>query len=281
MSNQPSSHKATSLVDLHRYPITTIDSGAGESLAQKCKREYQETGLCMLPGFIKPEALEHLAAESEAMKSDAYFCKSTHNAYLSDEPNTGTSSASANRQEQTFVGSVPYDRISEESLLNQLYLWDPLKNFIGYVLGKQSFHRFADPFGACSINVFVDGGEHGWHFDESEYTVTLMLQKPEIGGSFEYVPRIRGLADEEEIVASVLDGKRERVFELPFTAGTLLIFGGRQTLHRVTRVAGNKARLVPVLCYSEAPDVVNSESVRKLFWGRTGPEDQTVAAIPS
>ena len=31
-----------------------------------------------------------------------------------------------------------------------------------------------------------------------------MLQKPEEGGSLEYVPRIRGLADEETIVESVL-----------------------------------------------------------------------------
>ena len=120
------------------------------------------------------------------------------------------------------------------------------------------------------MNVFVDGGEHGWHFDESEFTVTLMLQAPELGGSFEYVPRIRGSEDEEAIVATVLDGDRERVLELPFTAGTLLIFGGRQTLHRVTRVGGSRPRLVPVLTYAEGPGLVNSEAVRMLFWGRTG-----------
>ena len=216
------------------------------------------------------------------MKDDAYFCKSSHNAYLSDEQQTDSSASDATtRQEQTFVGSVPYDRIDKHSQLNQLYTWDPLKDFIGHVLGKDTFYRFADPFGACSINVFVDGGEHGWHFDESEYTVTLMLQKPDNGGSFEYVPRIRGLADEQAIVSSVLDGDRERVLELPFTAGTLLIFGGRQTLHRVTRVTGEKARLVPVLCFSETPDVVNSEAVRKLFWGRSGPDDHSGHSQPT
>ena len=112
----------------------------------------------------------------------------------------------------------------------RLYLWVPLKNFVGAVLGKPRLHRFEDPLGACSVNVFVDGGEHGWHFDESEFTVTLMLQAPESGGSFEYVPRIRGSEDEEAIVGAVLDGDRDRVLEIPFTAGALLIFGGRQTL---------------------------------------------------
>ena len=97
-----------------------------------------------------------------------------------------------------------------------------------------------------------------------------MLQPPKSGGAFEYVPKIRERDDEHKIVARVLAGDRDGVVELPFTAGTLLIFGGRQTLHRVTRVSGDDPRLVPVLCYSEQPDLKNSEAVRQLFWGRTG-----------
>ena len=168
------------------------------------------------------------------------------------------------------MGSVPYDRIDEDSSLRRLYLWNPLKDFVGAVLGKPVLHRFADPLGACSVNVFVDGGEHGWHFDESEFSVTLMLQTPESEGSFEYVPGIRGHEDENAIVAAVLDGERDRVLELPFTAGALLIFGGRRTLHRVTRVNGAVPRLVPVLAYAERPGLTNSEAVRELFWVRTG-----------
>ena len=210
----------------------------------------------------------------------AYFCDSTHNAYLTDNQDSDADNLDRPR-EKTYVGSVPYDRIPQDSLLNQLYQWDALKDFIGYVLAKDSFYRFADPFGACSVNVFVDGGRHGWHFDESEFTVTLMLQAPEEGGEFEYVPLIRGLDDEQAIVASILDGDRQRVVKLPFTPGTLLIFGGRQTLHRVTEIKGNRPRLVPVLCYAESPGLENSETVRKLFWGRANPgekvTDQSIA----
>ena len=138
------------------------------------------------------------------------------------------------------------------------------------VLAKPQLHPFADPLGACSVNVFVDGGEHGWHFDESEFSITLMVQAPESGGAFEYVPRIRGRADEKSVVAAVLDRDRRHVRELPFTAGALLIFGGRETLHRVTRVSGTMPRLVPVLAYAERPGLENSDDVRVLFWGRTG-----------
>ena len=39
--------------------------------------------------------------------------------------------------------------------------------------------------------------------------------------------------------------------------------------------------LVPVLCYSENPGQVNSESVRQLFWGRTGPQADATTSLPA
>ena len=264
---------AARMVDLARYPIADPGSAAGAAFRQACRKRFLEDGLCMLPEFIRPEALETLAREAEGFAGDAWFCRSTHNVYLTGHDPATPAGDVAIRQERTFVGSIPYDRIGKGSSLRRLYLWDPLKDFVGAVLGKDRLHRFADPLGACSVNVFGDGGEHGWHFDESEFTVTLMLQPPESGGAFEYVPRIRGREDEQAIVGAVLDGDRAGVVELPFTAGALLVFGGRQTLHRVTRVHGARPRLVPVLCYAERPGLENSEAVRKLFWGRTGTED--------
>ncbi len=259
------------IVDLDRYPIADLGNGPGEEFATQCRDQFSDSGLCMLPGFVRQSALKTMGEESDRYLGHAYFCDSSHNAYLTEVAD-GADELDR-RQEKTFVGSVPYDRIPQDSVLNALYGWDPLKDFIGFVLGKSDFFRFADPFGACSVNVFVDGGRHGWHFDESEYTVTLMLQAPEEGGEFEYVPRIRGLENEREIVRRTLDGDRDAVVTLPFTPGTLLIFGGRQTLHRVTEVRGKRPRLVPVLCYAESQGQQNSESVRKLFWGRANPGD--------
>lgn len=263
---------AASMVDLDRYPIADLTSREAGAFAQKCHREYVSSGLCMLPGFVREEALAMLADEARGFMDKAYFCKSAHNAYLTENGGDSTADDVSHRMEETYVGSVAYDLIDEDAALKRLYNWDPLKDFIAAVLGKPVLHRFADMMGACSVNVFKDGGEHGWHFDESEFTVTLMLQPPEQGGAFEFVPKIRGLPDEKAIVAKVLDGERDGVIELPFTAGTLLIFGGNQTIHRVTKVHGNRPRLVPVLCYAEEPGRTNSPEVRKLFWGRTGLE---------
>lgn len=259
---------APDLIELTRYPIADLRAAAGRDLAADCQGAFRETGLCALPGFIKPDALEALAQEAEALADRAFFCHSSHTAYLAAQDEHFPAHDPRGRAEETHVGSIAYDLFPEDSLLRRLYGWDPLKDFIGAVLDKPVLYRFADPLGACSVNVFRAGGQHAWHFDEAEFTVTLMLQAPEVGGSFEYVPGLRGAPDEAERVAQVLDGGREGVVELPFTPGTLLIFGGRNTLHRVTRVAGARARLVPVLCYSVQPDLMNSEEVRLLFWGR-------------
>ena len=274
----PVDNDPAAMVNLDRYPIADLNDAAGRAFADRCRQAYLTTGLCELPAFIRPTALQSLVEEANAVTHKAYFCDSTHNAYLTAGDDALPAESVENRQEKTFVGSVAYDYLPDQGYLKRLYLWDPLKDFIGYVLGKDAFHRLADPLGACSINVFVDGGQHGWHFDESEYTVTLMLQPPRQGGSFEYVPLIRGLADEKRVVADILDGNRSDVVELPFLPGTLLIFGGRQTIHRVTGVRGQQPRLVPVLCYSEQPDTRNSDSVRQLFWGRTGADGDSESA---
>ena len=266
---------AADMVDLQRYPIADLECTESRAFAERCRLRYLETGLCILPEFITLEAHKVLTEEANAISSQAYFCKSTHNAYLTEDDSSVSADDVSQRQEQTFVGSVAYDQIAEDAHLRRLYLWDPLMDFIGFVLGKDRFYRFADPLGACSINVFVEGGEHGWHFDESEFTVTLMLQTPESGGAFEYVPQIRGLANEKEIVSAVLNGDRDLVIELPFSARTLFIFEGQATIHRVTRVDGTRPRLVPVLCYSEQQDLKNSTAVRQLFWGRSGNETGT------
>lgn len=255
-----------SLVDLERYPLTSLSSEPGLAFVDKCRTAFGRDGLCELPGFVSEQGLKSLSQETAAVADHAWLCSSTHNAWLGDPQSAQPNTVQA-RAETTRVGSVPFDRIGTD--LKSLYAWQPLSDFLKAVLGKDVLYRLADPLGACSVNVFDDAGVHGWHFDEAEFTITLMLQSPERGGAFEYVPQIRGKPDEEAKVSRILDGDRTGVNELPFTPGTLLIFAGRETIHRVTDVSGEVPRLVAVLCYADAPDTKNSADVQRLFWGRT------------
>jgi len=258
------------LIDLDRYPIDDLASPTCRRLVDDSRAQLRENGVAVLPGLVRPDAASRMAEEMAARISDAYFCHGHHNAYLRCPDLDLPDDHPRNREMHTEVGSIAWDRIAVGTALRQLYLWDPLARFIGAVLERDPFYRFADPLGACSVNVFRPGMGHGWHFDEAEFTTSLMLQKAESGGDFDYVPFLRPRRGEDyEAVGRVLAGDESRVRRLAFEPGTLSIFHGRRALHRVTRCEGKRDRLVAILCFASEPNAVNSDSVRKLFWGRT------------
>ena len=86
---------AARMVDLERCPIDDPDS------VPRCRiragvsgGDYLEDGLCVLPEFLRPEALELLAKEANERLGDAWFCKSTHNVYLTKD-STGNEATDA------------------------------------------------------------------------------------------------------------------------------------------------------------------------------------------
>ena len=94
---------------------------------------------------------------------------------------------------------------------------------------------------------------------------------PTQGGDFEVAPRIRTAADERyPAVTRVLQGARDDVVRLPMTPGTLLIFEGRHSLHRVSPIRGATSRLVGLLAYDTKPGTVSTEILRLARYGRAG-----------
>ena len=51
--------------------------------------------------------------------------------------------------------------------------------------------------------------------------------------------------------------------------GTLILFAGYYSIHRVTPVVGKKTRYLATLCFKDEPGVSNSSEVQQLFYGRT------------
>lgn len=255
------------IIDLDRYPLG--DTVRADGLASACARRFARDGVCLLPGFLRGAALARAAEETGTLLAKTFYCRNTHNAYLKADSDPACPARHArNRPLLTEVGSIANDYLPPGGVLCRLYAWDPLLRFIQGVTGEPVLHRSADPLGALSVNVFEPGGMHEWHFDESRFSVTLMLSAAESGGHFEYVPGVRSDAGEGyDEVERILDGEVEPL-RMPFEPGTLSIFAGHYTLHRVTRVRGRRHRLVAVLCYGREPGFTNSDEVRKLFWGR-------------
>ena len=70
-------------------------------------------------------------------------------------------------------------------------------------------------------------------------------------------------------VENILDGNTT-VNTLAMDAGALVLFRGRNSMHRVTPVEGDVTRMLAVLAYNTQAGVSLSESARKTFYGRLG-----------
>ena len=111
--------------------------------------------------------------------------------------------------------------------------------------------------------------ELGWRYDRADFVTTLLLQAPESGGTFEYVPLLRSSDNENyNDLERLLDNTHEGVVQLANEAGTLTLFVGHYSPHRVTLVQGLRPRLIAVLSYETEPGIMFSEAARKRFYGR-------------
>ena len=74
-------------------------------------------------------------------------------------------------------------------------------------------------------------------------------------------------AENYQAVSQVLDGAREGVRTVEIAAGTLMLFRGHYSLHRVTPVEGKRRRLQLILSYADRPDLRGSAESSRLHYG--------------
>ena len=72
-----------------------------------------------------------------------------------------------------------------------------------------------------------------------------------------------------ELSEKILDGAIPTK-TLTMDAGTLVLFRGRNSMHRVTPVKGDRTRMLVVLAYNAEPGIALSEAARMTFYGRLG-----------
>jgi hypothetical protein len=255
------------IVDFERYPIA--EPGApGRLLAERCRAELAEDGACQLDGFMRPAAVQAVLGEAETLYGNAFRTDATHNAYFTEVVTGAPDDDPRGVRLHSSKWALGYKYCGAGSPLRALYEWDGLVAFLKDVLEQAGLYRDADPMGACSVMFYGEGDELGWHFDNSEFAVTLMLRECLDGGEFEYVPGIRAAGDENFAgVRAVLGGAREAVRPLAAGPGTLTLFRGRHSLHRVTPVRGATRRVNAVLAYASVPGHRLTPLNRRLFYG--------------
>ena len=171
------------------------------------------------------------------------------------------------RKGKRRLAQVAADLIPANFLLSQLYHSDEMREFLSAICA-QPVYRNRDPYQSLNISVMGEGGCQQWHFDSGTMVTTLLLQAPEDGGVFEYAPAIRSETDENfAAVQAVLDGHSDRVVQNRLRAGTLSLFRGHYSLHRVTEVIGKRERIQAILGYATRPDLYGSRESSILHYG--------------
>ncbi|MFT4727292.1 MAG: hypothetical protein ACI9UN_001787 [Granulosicoccus sp.] len=252
------------IIDVNRYAMGDAD------FQVSCKAHLDEYGVLVLPDFLTTSAIQSIVRDGRKHADKAFYTNSDHNVYLQPTDLEFSADHARNRSVQSSKGCITTDQIPENSLLHSLYENSDFKSFLCEVLDEQALYEYADPLSAINLHYASEGQELGWHFDNSSFAITLLIQQPVAGANFEYVKNVRN-ADAGDMnyegAQSILDGDSE-VTTLNMEPGCLVLFRGRDSMHRVTPTEGDTTRMLVVLAYNTKPGVSLSESARMTFYGR-------------
>lgn len=262
-----------------RYPLSVPESTEWTALTERCREQMRVAGCAVLPGFVDRPVVDAMAAELEQLPT---FNRCHSLSAWGDPPAVHLPADHIHRRlfpEDIHV--VAGDQVTSAHRLRQLYETPEFGDFLAAALDLDVLHRFADPFQDVNVVQIADGGVHAWHYDLSDFVITLLLQKPEVGGQFEFAPFIRG-----EVLPGVVGGRDGRVWDerygdveqlfagtwprtevLDLEPGDLVMFNGLRSMHRVRPVEGPTKRMVAVLSFDTKPGFTSTDAINERLYG--------------
>jgi alkylated DNA repair dioxygenase AlkB len=267
---------------------TLCGGGApAQRLKAECRRIYLDRGFVHLPSLVDLPTVESLVGEcTRCVKSGATFLSSEdHNPYLKNDDPTLSCSHPRNRPMASSKTIVDYSRAGSNSALSELYRSELMLGLIQAIVSpEQQLYPAPCPISSAYYNVFEEGDGLGWHYDNSEFGVNLVLQMAgdphrgvSGGGEFEFHLNTRSDADPDSFASTerLLDSgcpSTDQDVQLAhdLRPGSLVVFSGRHSLHRVTPVLpGVSPRINVIFTYEKQQGAMANDYVLRKFFGRT------------
>ncbi|RWQ30173.1 MAG: 2OG-Fe(II) oxygenase [Mesorhizobium sp.] len=257
------------ILDLDRYPLDREGSAEWKRLVEASIAALEADGMFNLEGFLRPGVAERAVREIQpVMDSRSHMHKRMHNIYFKPDIPELAPDHPALRKVETIGHTVCADQIPG-SLVLAIYEYEPLLHFLAAAMGKTQLHVMQDPLARTNVMAYRAGEALNWHFDRSEFTTTLLLQAAQRGGDLEYRTDLRSDDNPNyDGVARLLEGRDPEAKILRMKPGTLNVFRGKNTAHRVTAVEGERERMIAVFSYYEKSGVMFSDEERVGFYGR-------------
>ena len=238
------------------------------SSGSRYSQTLNEKGILIFNSFIGSDGLKILQKEANELKEQSYRSSSEYNVYISEYDNAFSKDSPRNRIMSTSKKCIPNDLIPKDSILQRLYDSSFLKDFFCELLDKENLYPYEDSLSSININYYDKGDALGWHFDNSDYTITLLIKNCTKGGVYEFFNDMRykdgkeDYAFVEKILDNEVSGTKIDSFE-----GDLMIFKGNKSIHQVTAVEEGE-RVLVTFNYNETTGISLSEKSRKTFFGR-------------
>jgi hypothetical protein len=261
--------------------VTKDDKGGYHGMLQLLRKDRQDeqssgathgASLVLLRGRIRAarHAIWRQAFESSRRgpESAGYRHARRHNIYFKDHIRGLAADHPVLKQFETVNYTLCADQLAG-TVVDRIYEWTPLAAFLALVLNKPRLFLMNDPLAKVNVMAYGPGEALNWHFDRSQFTTTLLIRAAESGGEFEYRSGLRSDTEPNyDGVARLLRGEDPKVSMMSLAAGTLNVFAGKNTAHRVTSVRGTRSRIVAVFSYYDNPGVTFSSAERIGFYGR-------------
>ena len=253
------------IVNFNKYPIND------HKFITNCKEFLKMNSLLILENFLSKNSLKLILNEKKLLEEKAFYCQQKHTVLLNKQTDTIIDKKDPLNQLMTSdKGCVPHDLINQNSDLNILYNSKIFKNFIKKVLNLDFIFPYVDNLSSINLNYYKKGQQLGWHFDNASFAITLMIQASPYGGKFEYITEGRDSNKDyidKELIFNIINGNK-KPNRLDVNDGTLILFYGRNYLHRVTPVKSDIPRILITLNYNQEENIKLSENARLTFFGR-------------
>ena len=253
------------IVNLKKHPINSLNDYVID-----CHNKLNKEYVLQLDSFLTEEAVKNIKLEADNLKHLAYYCSQFHTILLNKKNKNLSDKDPCNIEVKSDKGCVPHDMIPKNSYLNILYYSNEFRDFIKSVLDLKNIYPYKDPLSSINYNYYDKTQQLGWHFDDASFAITLMISSPKKGGIFQYFTQGRDYKNNyinKKLIRNVLN-ENEKINELKVNPGTLILFYGRNYLHRVTPIESKKGRILVTLNYNLEEDIELSENARKTFFGR-------------
>ncbi len=262
-------------IDTARYPLKRPSDPEYQVLIGHCRKVLRDTGALALPGFLPSVRVREICDGTRAVMSGGHRMTGMFSPYSEDMSAGDDVSLPPGHPARLRLPAshlaLAGDLLPADSALHRLHRDPSFCRFLADALELPVLCPVADPLGGVNVLVYEPGDANGWHFDSMAFIVSLMLQNAAEGGLYEYIPALRSDSDENlDQVARRMHRPDlpEGLHRIRLESGTLFLFKGRHTLHRVTRVQGERNRIVAILSYHQAPDQQISEGTRLALYGR-------------